>query len=163
MTARISGHFLVTVGRAVRIYDKKYGISEKNLQIFSKNAFLRSLMYVILEKNGRALSGHRTRHINIRYFFVTDRVKNGEVRIEYCPTGDMVADFFTKPLQGSLFRKLCGIILNVPGRSPNTDAPVASQECVGKVVSYANVVQGTHRQGSDMADAVCWPVVSGKV
>jgi hypothetical protein len=27
---------------------------------------------ILLEKNGRASSGKRTRHINIRYFFVTD-------------------------------------------------------------------------------------------
>ena len=32
--------------------------------------------------------------------------------MEYCPTGDMVADFFTKPLQGSLFRKLRDKIMN---------------------------------------------------
>ena len=58
-----------------------------------------------LENNGKASSTKRTRHINIRYFTITDRVKNGEDIIEYCPTGDMIADFFTKPLQGSLFRK----------------------------------------------------------
>ena len=28
-----------------------------------------------------------------------DRVASGEVKIEYCPTEDMMADFFTKPLQ----------------------------------------------------------------
>ena len=28
-----------------------------------------------LEKNGRASRGKRTRHINIRYFFVTDRIQ----------------------------------------------------------------------------------------
>jgi hypothetical protein len=53
---------------------------------------------ILLAKNGRASSGRRTRHIDIRYFFVTDRVKNNEMRIEYCPTADMVGDFFTKPL-----------------------------------------------------------------
>jgi hypothetical protein len=37
-------------------------------------------------------------------FFVTDRVASKEVSIEYCPTGDMTADFFTKPLQGSQFK-----------------------------------------------------------
>ena len=58
---------------------------------------------ILLEKNERASSGKRTRHINIRYFFVADRVAANEVSIEYCPTGDMVADFFTKPLQGSQF------------------------------------------------------------
>jgi hypothetical protein len=106
---------------------------------------------MLLEKNGRASSGRRTRHINIRYFFVTDRVKNGEVRIEYCPTGEMVADFFTKPLQGSLFRKLRGMILNESGQGAAVGmAP--SQECVGKVRSYADVVRGTHRGSSSGVD-----------
>lgn len=67
---------------------------------------------ILLEKNGKASSGKRTRHINIRYFFVHDRVEAGEVSIQYCPTGDMVADFFTKPLQGTLFRKFRDQILN---------------------------------------------------
>jgi hypothetical protein len=68
---------------------------------------------ILLEKNGRASSSKRTRHINIRYFFVTDRVKSGEVSIDYCPTDDMIADFFTKPLQGAKFRKFRDIIMNV--------------------------------------------------
>jgi hypothetical protein len=106
---------------------------------------------MLLEKNGRASSGRRTRHINIRYFFVTDRVKNGEVRIEYCPTGEMVADFFTKPLQGSLFRKLRGMILNESGQGAAVGA-APSQECVGKVRSYADVVRGTHRGSSSGVD-----------
>jgi hypothetical protein len=116
---------------------------------------------MLLEKNGRASSGRRTRHIDIRYFFVTDRVKSGDIRIEYCPTADMVADFFTKPLQGSLFRKLRAIILNISGRAHTTDA-AASQECVGKVTSYADVVRGTHNGSSDVVDAVRQPVVKGR-
>ncbi len=54
----------------------------------------------------------RTHHINIRYFFITDRVKNNELQIEYCPTEDMVADFLMKPLQDKLFYKLHKIIMN---------------------------------------------------
>ena len=34
----------------------------------------------------------RFRQINTRYFFIKDRVDNGEVTIVYCPTDDMVAD-----------------------------------------------------------------------
>ena len=102
-----------------------------------------------------------TRHIDIRYFFVTDRVKNGEMRIEYCPTTDMVADFFTKPLQGSLFRKLRASILNIPDRALTVNAP-ASQECVGKVTSYADVVRGIRMKSSDATDAVRQPVVNGR-
>ena len=117
---------------------------------------------MLLAKNGRASSGRRTRHIDIRYFFVTDRVKRGELRIEYCPTGDMVADFFTKPLQGSLFRKLRGIILNMPGRLCDSDAST-SQECVGKPASYADVVRGTHGRSSDVEDVVRHPLVNGRM
>ena len=68
---------------------------------------------ILLEKNGKASSSKRTRHINIRYFFVTDRIGAKEASVEYCPTGDMVADFFTKPLQGSLFKKMRDRIMNV--------------------------------------------------
>lgn len=77
---------------------------------------------ILLEKNGRASSGKRTRHINIRYFFVTDRVANGEVTIEYCPTKEMLADYFTKPLQGAQFRIFRDWIMNVnPDEGPNQD------------------------------------------
>ena len=38
---------------------------------------------MLLEKNGRGSSSKRTRHINIRYFFITDRIKNKEVSVEY--------------------------------------------------------------------------------
>jgi hypothetical protein len=34
---------------------------------------------ILLETNGRRSSGARTRHLNIRYFFVMDRIQNGEV------------------------------------------------------------------------------------
>eukprot|EP00978_Attheya_sp_CCMP212_P048299 scaffold500167_cov161-Attheya_sp.AAC.1 len=37
-----------------------------------------NLSAMLLENNGRASSSKRTRHINIRYFFVTDRIKAGE-------------------------------------------------------------------------------------
>jgi hypothetical protein len=81
---------------------------------------------------------------------------------EYCPTGDMVADFFTKPLQGSLFRKVRTIILNIPGGGHNANAST-SQECAGKVASYANVVRGTQRNSLDVANVVRQPVVKGRM
>ena len=66
-----------------------------------------------LEENGRGSSGKRTRHINIRYFFVTDRVKAEEISVKYCPTEMMLADFYTKPLQGKLFRLFRNLFLNI--------------------------------------------------
>lgn len=55
----------------------------------------------------------KDQHISIWYFFITDRIKNKEFKVEYCPTGEMIADFFTKPLQGKLFRKFRNLILGV--------------------------------------------------
>ena len=40
-----------------------------------------------------------------------DRIDKGEMRVEYCPTHLMLADFFTKPLMGELFRKLRSVIM----------------------------------------------------
>ena len=73
---------------------------------------------MLLEKNGRASSGKRTRHIDIRFYFVADRVAQGHLRIEHCPTEDMVADYFTKPLQGAAFYKLRDQIMNIASSSP---------------------------------------------
>ena len=57
---------------------------------------------ILLEQNGRASSSRRTRHINIRYSFVTDHANCGEIKIKHCLTAEMVGDYFTKPLQGGL-------------------------------------------------------------
>jgi hypothetical protein len=64
-----------------------------------------------LEKNGRASSSQKTRHIDIRYFWMKDRIKTENIRIVHCPTEIMLADFFTKPLQGSLFRKFRDVLM----------------------------------------------------
>jgi hypothetical protein len=64
-----------------------------------------------MESNGKASTGQRSRHINIRYFFITDHAKNNDITITHCPTEQMLADFFTKPLQGSLFRKFRAVLL----------------------------------------------------
>jgi len=61
---------------------------------------------ILLEKNGKKSSSKRTRALNIRYFFVTDQVEKGQLSIEYCPTGEMLADYMTKPLTGAPFLKM---------------------------------------------------------
>jgi len=48
----------------------------------------------------------RSRYIKIRYFFLLELQESGEIIIQYLPTADMLADIFTKPLQGRLFVSL---------------------------------------------------------
>lgn len=65
-----------------------------------------------LAKNGKASRSKRTRHINIRYFFFTDRVDAKELSLQHFPTENMTGDFFTKPIQGSKFREFLQQVLN---------------------------------------------------
>jgi hypothetical protein len=66
---------------------------------------------ILLEKNGRASSSKCTRHINIRYFFISDQVNMKKVTIDWRPTKQMFVDVMTKPLQGGQFRNLRDYIM----------------------------------------------------
>ena len=49
-----------------------------------------------LERNGWKSGSKKSKHINVQYSYITDRLKAGDVsRIIYRPTGNMVSDFFT--------------------------------------------------------------------
>jgi hypothetical protein len=72
---------------------KAQGYDVKDNVLFQENK-----SSILLEKNGKASSRKRTKHINIRYFFITDRVSKEEVLVVWCTTGDMIGDYATKPL-----------------------------------------------------------------
>jgi hypothetical protein len=55
-----------------------------------------------LIERGRS-AAERTRHIDIRYFWVEERVDMGEAVIKHLGTKDMYANLLTKPLQGTQF------------------------------------------------------------
>ena len=82
-------------------------------------------------KNGRNSCTGNLRHIHIRYFFVKDRVDKGEIKVEYCPTEQMLADFYTKPLQGSLFRKFRDVIMGYKPLSSLKEKKLLIKERVG--------------------------------
>jgi len=63
-------------------------------------------------KKGKSTS-HRTKHIAVRYFFIKEKIEEGEIEVEYTPTLQMLADMFTKPLQGELFRVMRTKVLGV--------------------------------------------------
>ena len=47
----------------------------------------------------------RSRHINIRHFWLKERVDTDEVIIEHLGTEEMFANLLTKPVQGAQFAK----------------------------------------------------------
>ena len=56
-----------------------------------------------METNIFKIADKISQAMNICYFFITDQVEKGNVDIEHFLTDGMVADFMTKPLQGSNF------------------------------------------------------------
>ena len=58
-----------------------------------------------MAKNGKASCAGNSRHIHIKNFFVKDRVDKGKIEVKYFPTHLMIADHFTKPLQGKMSKR----------------------------------------------------------
>ena len=75
-----------------------YGIGKNILYQDNRSAML-------LEENGRASAGKRSKHLNVRYFFVKDVIDAGKLDVAHSPTEEMIGDFMTKPLQGSKFKE----------------------------------------------------------
>jgi hypothetical protein len=101
-------------------------------------------------KEWKASSSKRTRHINVKYFYIKEKVDNGEIEIEHYPTDQMWTDINTKPKQGAVYRAFRGHVMGIPvdyvdkdwegkvrstppvsSMLPVPKEPKASQECVG--------------------------------
>lgn len=81
-----------------RYFMEAYGYNVQDVYIYRDNQST-----ILLETNGMKSVGKISRHIRIKYFFITKRVKEKEMKVIYYPTKEMVAAFFTKPLKGVLF------------------------------------------------------------
>ena len=82
--------------------------------------------------------------MNIRYFFVTDKIKKGEVKVAYCPMQEMLGDFFTKPLQGAQFVRMRSKILTLPSSS----ITAVRRSVLENVENVENVENDKNKSGS---------------
>lgn len=89
----------------------KMFLEEQGYKLKKNTLFQDNQSTIKMGTNGRNSCTGNSRHVHIRYFFVADRVNKKEVEIQYCPTETMLADYFTKPLQGKLFHTLRNIIM----------------------------------------------------
>jgi hypothetical protein len=60
------------------------------------------------------------------YFFAKDRVDTEGIDIENCPTEQVLADFFTNPLQGYLTRRLKAVLIGHAHISTVLETPSAT-------------------------------------
>jgi len=81
-------------------------LAAQGYKIMASKVFQDNKNAIRMKIDGRNSCTGNLRHVDIRYFFVKDRVDRTEIEISYCPTEAILADFFTKLLQGTLFRLL---------------------------------------------------------
>jgi hypothetical protein len=115
---------------------------------------------ILLEKNGKASSSKRTKHIKVKYFYIKEKDDDGEIEIKHCPTDQMWTDINTKPKQGAVYRAFRGHVMGIPadyldkeyeGKVKSTPPvssmlpvpkePKASQECVGGNQKEGNLTE----------------------
>ena len=90
---------------------------------------------MLLKNNGKKSSTKNTKHINVLYYFIKDRVETGDVVIEHCSTEEMLGGNFTKPLQVALFRKFRAEIMNI-----TDDLDMGEMDMDGKVLNRGSRV-----------------------
>jgi hypothetical protein len=53
-----------------------------------------------------------SKHIAIRYFWLRERFIHGNLKVEFCPTKDMIANLGTKVITGTQFKDERSMLLN---------------------------------------------------
>ena len=91
----------------------RYFLKEQGYIIQDNVIYQHNQSAIRLENNGKQSISKRTKHINIRYYFITDSIMKKEASVEFCPTFDMIGYYFTKALQGSQFRRFRNIVLGI--------------------------------------------------
>ena len=103
----------------------------------------------LLMKNGRMSSGKKTKHIKAKFFFIKDRIDDGEIKVIDCPKEQMWADVMTKPLQGMAFKTMraelmnCAVDYEDPEEEKKHDIPISSS--VGKTVTWKSAIATTFK------------------
>ena len=117
-------------------------LGEQGFEITENILYQDNQSAIKIEENGKRSSGQKTKHMDNRYFWIKDRLNSERIKVRYCPTEKMIADFFTKPLQGNLFRLFRDIILGYKHISEldNIVEKISSEERVEKDITRRTVI-----------------------
>jgi hypothetical protein len=59
---------------------------------------------IAVSQNG--VKGERTKHVDVKYHFITETIEQGSVKLQWVPTTQQQADIFTKALAAPVFLQL---------------------------------------------------------
>jgi hypothetical protein len=99
----------------------RYFIEAQGYKVSEAVVYQDNQSAILLEKNGKESSGKKTKHIRVRYFFVKDRISQGDITVKHCPSEKMWGDHFSKPTQGQAYRKMRARVQGVPEEMTDAD------------------------------------------
>eukprot|EP00961_Rhodomonas_salina_P106975 1440533-Rhodomonas_salina.1 len=85
---------------------------------------------------GEPVLGDWSKHIDVSYHFLRDKVREGEVQLIACSTQNMVADVLTKPLGAVKFHQFVRTMMNL------LSSPAASTETVEEEEQDDDLLKG---------------------
>ena len=122
--------FIATDDMIAKIRKMKKFPEEQRFEVRLNIIYQDNTSTMKLQKNGRLSSGKRTRHFDIRLFYITDLISRNEVEVRYSPTNDMIGDYMSKPVVEAKFLKFRDLIMNLS----NKYRQIGQQECVGSQI-----------------------------
>jgi hypothetical protein len=61
----------------------RYFIEAQGFNVDESILYQDNLSAMLLEKNGKQSSSKRTKHSRVRYFFIKDRIRNGDISVKH--------------------------------------------------------------------------------
>ena len=83
----------------------------QGFDINSTKMYQNNMSAMMIEKNGQASLGKRSRYVNVSCFFEKGRLDSNDINVELCNTYEMIAEFFAKPLRGKKVRIFKSLIM----------------------------------------------------
>jgi hypothetical protein len=93
--------WIVRVGRFLGIKEEPLIFYEDNMPVIN-----------MLDRGYSASSN--SRHIDIRFFFLCDKIRNGEVIVKHVTTDKQLADVLTKAVTGGDYERMANQLMNAP-------------------------------------------------
>ena len=77
------------------LQEQGYNLGEQGYNLGPSTIHQDNQTTMLMAKNGRRSYRKRTRHLNIRYYFVKEKIDSNDIELKYCPTKNMIADILT--------------------------------------------------------------------
>ena len=151
-TSTTESELVGVLGMSPQMMWTQYFLENQGYEVGTSMLYQDNKSAILLEQNGRKSSSKRTKHINVRYFFIKDKVESGEITVEYCSTHDMLGDYFTKPLKGKKFIEFRDRIMGVIDAIAPAPAILRRDGSNAKCKQSAGVCWASNNQYAPLAE-----------